>query len=367
MIDPRVSKMADVLVGYCLALKPGSLFRIEGPYLAEPLIREVYRAALQTGANPFTRIAVNGMEPIRYRYASEAQLKFVSELELREMEKIDARLTLWCDWNTRELTGVDSHKIALVRGARKELFGIYINRVARGDLRWCGTLYPSQASAQDAEMSLEDYEEFVFNAMHLDKPDPIGEWQRVSQEQARLVRILNEVREIEMKTRDTSLKFRCAGRKWVNCDGKQNFPDGEIFTCPIEDSVEGTIRFSFPAIYSGKAVEDVRLRFVKGKVVEARAAKGEDLLNATLDTDAGARYAGEISFGTNFGIQRFTRNTLFDEKIGGTMHVAVGASLKEAGGVNESAIHWDIVADFRDGGEVYADGRLIHKDGKFLI
>jgi aminopeptidase len=359
--------MSEVLVKYCLALKPGNLFRIESPYLAEPLIREVYRAALQAGANPFTRIGLSGLAPLRFRYASDEQLKFVPELERLEMEKIDARLTLWCDWNTKELSNVDPTKIALANGARRELFTIYMDRVAKGDLRWCGTLYPSQAGAQDAEMSLDDYETFVFNAMRLDQPDPIAEWQRVSQEQDRLVRILNETKEIEMRTKDTRLKFRCAGRKWINCDGKMNFPDGEIFTCPIEDSVEGEIHYTFPAVYSGKEVEDVRLRFEKGKVVEARAAKGEEFLNAMLDTDSGSRHVGEISFGTNYSIQRFTRNTLFDEKIGGTMHVAVGASLKEAGGRNESAVHWDMVCDFRQGGEVFADGKLIHKDGRFLI
>ena len=329
MTDPRVSKLADVLTRYCLELKPGQLFRIEGLYLAEPLMREVYRSALLAGAHPFTRVGLSGMEPLRYRHSTDEQLTFVPALERREIEEIDARLAIWCDWNTRELTNVDSHKIALFRGARRDIFRVFMDRVARGELHWCGTLFPSQASAQDAEMALDEYADFVFGAMQLDRPDPIAEWQRVSREQDRLVKLLNDTREIEMKTKETQLKFRCGGRKWINCDGHQNFPDGEIFTCPIEDTVEGTIRFSFPAVYGGQAVEDVRLRFAQGRVVEAHAARGEPILSATLDTDAGARFVGEISFGTNYGIQRFTRNTLFDEKIGGTMHVAVGASLNQ--------------------------------------
>jgi aminopeptidase len=181
------------------------------------------------------------------------------------------------------------------------------------------------------------------------------------------VQYLNKVQAVRVKARDTDLEFRCAGRKWINCDGKENFPDGEIFTGPIEDSVQGTIRFTFPANWLGKEVEDIRLRFEQGRVVEAHAAKGEELLKAMLDTDEGARRVGELAFGTNYGITRFTKNTLFDEKIGGTIHLALGASLPESGGVNQSAIHWDIVCDLRSGGEILADGKLIHKDGKFLI
>jgi aminopeptidase len=257
--------------------------------------------------------------------------------------------------------------MAMAQGARKELFKRFMDRTARGEMRWVGTLFPNHASAQDAEMSLEEYENFVFGAMLVDRSDPVAEWRRISREQERQAQVLNQVKTVRLQTRDTDLTFQCGGRKWINCDGQQNFPDGEIFVCPIEDSVEGFIRFSFPGIYMGKEVDDIRLRFEKGKVVEAHAAKAEGFLHSILDTDPGARFVGEISFGTNYGIQRFTKNTLFDEKIGGTMHLALGASLKESGGVNESAVHWDIVCDFRSGGEVHADGRLILKDGKLLI
>jgi aminopeptidase len=359
--------MAKVVVNYCLELTRGKELRIEGPHLAEPLVREIYREALLVGAYPSILIGIPGLGPIRYQCSSEDQLKHVSKIDWFAVENLDAVITLWAEWNTRELTNVDSKKMAMLRAARKELNTRWLERIARRELHWCGTLFPTHASAQDAEMSLEEYEQFVFGAMLLDKPDPIAEWQKVSKEQARLVDFLNQVKAIEMKTKDTHLTFRCAGRKWINCDGKENFPDGEVFTGPIEDSVEGTIRFSFPAVYGGKEVEDVRLRFEKGRCIEARAAKGEEYLNAMLDSDEGARYVGEISFGTNYGIQRFTKNTLFDEKIGGTMHLAVGASLTESGGVNKSSLHWDMVCDFRSRGEVLADGKPILRDGKLLI
>jgi aminopeptidase len=367
MTDPRLQRMASVIVNYCLELKCGKELRIEGQYIAEPLIREIYREALLAGAYPSIMIGIPGLGPIRYRYSTDDQLKHVSEIDWFVIENLDAVVTLWADWNTKELTGADSKKMAMLRAARKELNTRWLERIAKRELRWCGTLFPTHASAQDAEMGLEDYEDFVFGAMLLNRPDPIAEWRRVSQEQQRMVDYLNQVEAIEMKTKDTDLRFNCDGRKWINCDGKENFPDGEVFTGPIEDSVEGTIRFSFPAVYGGKEVEDVRLRFEKGKCVEARAAKGEEYLNAMLDSDEGARYVGEISFGTNYGIQRFTKNTLFDEKIGGTMHLAVGASLSESGGINKSSLHWDMVCDFRPAGEVRADGKLILKDGKLLI
>lgn len=367
MNDPRLDKLARVLVEYCIELKPGMELRIDGPYMAEPLILALWQAALRAGAHPSTQIALQGLSHLNYRHASDDQLRHVSEIERQAIEQLDAIITVWGDWNKRELTGVAPAKVALVRAARKELFQRMLQRIGEGSLRWCGTQYPTQADAQDAEMALGDYEDFVFGAMLLDAADPIAEWRKVSQEQDRLVRFLDRVREIEVLGPDTELRFRCAGRKWVNCDGKENFPDGEIFTSPIEDSVEGTIRFSFPAVHLGREVTDVRLRFSQGRVVEARAAKGEDFLVAMLDTDAGARRVGEIAFGTNYGIQRFTRNTLFDEKIGGTLHLALGASLPEAGGKNESALHWDIVTDLRQAGEVRADGEPIFRNGRFVI
>jgi aminopeptidase len=241
-----------------------------------------------------------------------------------------------------------------------------MQRAAAGQLTWCGTLFPTQAHAQDAEMSLTDYEDFVYSAGHLDEDDPVAAWRAVSAHQQRLVDLLGQKRQLRIVAPDTDLTIGVAGRTWINADGAKNFPDGEVFTGPVEDSAEGHITFSFPAVHMGREVEGIRLEFEQGKVVKATARKGEDLLTSLLDMDAGARYLGEFAFGTNADIRRYTRNTLFDEKIGGTIHLAVGASYPDTGGRNQSGLHWDIVRDLRQGGRVYADGELIYQDGQFL-
>jgi aminopeptidase len=367
MTDPRIEKMAQVLTRYSLGLKKGDLFRIDGTYLTEPLVKAVYQAALLLGANPYTMISVEGIQEIFYKNASEEQLKFISEIDRLSYEKLNANLTLWGDFNTKHLTNVDSKRVALAVGARKDLFSRRLERIAQHELKWCGTLFPTQANAQDAEMSLAEYEDFVFNGCLLDKAEPIQEWQKLSNQQANFIKELSKRKEFHVKALDTDLTFKVNGRKWINCDGHMNFPDGEIFTCPIEESVEGTIRYTYPAVYLGKEVVDVRLKFVAGKATEAKASKGEEYLNSMLNTDTGARYVGEFSFGNNYGIQRFIKHTLFDEKIGGTLHIALGAALPQAGGENKSGIHWDMVCDLRKGSEVYGDGELIYRDGKFLI
>jgi aminopeptidase len=256
--------------------------------------------------------------------------------------------------------------MAFFRAARKPLFDKMLKRISTGSLRWTGTQYPTQSAAQDAEMSIEEYRDFVFRAGLLHKKDPVAEWKEVSRRQARLVRFLNRLSAIRILGKDTDLTFSVKGRRWVNCDGHENFPDGEVFTSPVENSAEGHVRYTFPAVYGGREVEDVRLTFRKGEVVDAKAAKGGDYLDAMLESDKGARYVGELAFGTNYGIKRFTRNTLFDEKIGGTVHIAVGASLPETGGRNKSSLHWDMVCDTRKGYTVYGDGSLIHRNGRFL-
>ena len=215
-------------------------------------------------------------------------------------------------------------------------------------------------------MSLAEYAEFVFGAGLMNEDDPVAHWREIDAQQDKICQFLNTRSQLRIVSKDTDISMSIAGRKWINCSGHENFPDGEVFTGPVEDSVNGHIRFSFPGIYAGKEIEDIRLEFKDGKVVKATAAKGEELLQALLDTDAGARYVGEVAVGTNFGIQKFTRNMLFDEKIGGTVHLAIGASYPESGGKNESGIHWDMLCDMREGGEIYADGQLIYKSGKFL-
>ena len=367
MIDPRFTKMAEVLVDYSLEIKAGDKFLIESTDLATPLIKAIYRTALVRGAHPEVQLQPEGLAGIYYDHASEEQLRYISPLREKVILEYDAFLALKADHNTKALTNADSSKIALRQRASAPLNQRFMERAAQGEMRWCVALYPTQSLAQEAAMSLDEYAEFVMEACLLNTPDPVAAWQAVHDRQQRYTEFLNGVDVIEVKAKDTDLRLRVKGRTWENCDGKMNFPDGEVFTAPIEDSVEGVIRFSFPGIYSGKEVEDIRLTFEQGKVVKATAAKGEELLHSLLETDAGARRVGEFAIGTNFGITEFTRNMLFDEKIGGTIHLALGSTYFETGGKNESGIHWDMLCDMRDGGEIYADGKLIYRNGHMLV
>ena len=335
--------------------------------VAEPLVVEVYREVLKAGAHPFLRMHLSRQTEVFYKHAKKHQLEFVSPIAEFETEKVDRVISIWADENTRALANVDPATQSIRSAATRELFKRFLEREAAGELKWVGVQFPCNASAQDAEMSLAEYEDFVFRACLLHRKDPVAAWKRIHGRQARICRYLNERKKIRVAADGTDLTMSVAGRSWINCDGKANMPDGEIFTGPVEDSVEGTITFSFPAYYMGKEAEGVTLTFKRGRVVKAKAAKGQDVLDAMLGTDEGARRVGEFAIGTNYAVQRFTRNTLFDEKIGGTVHLALGASIPESGGVNESGIHWDMVTDMRSGGKIYADGKLIYKDGQFRI
>lgn len=366
MKDPRIINLARLLCRYSLQLKPRDVVAIRSNVVAAPLIRECYREALRCGAFVVTDLRMDSLDEIFYAEANDEQLRWVSPFARYKLQRIDASLGIWADENTRALTNVDPKRLAAAAAARRPLTKIFMDRSARGELRWVGTQWPCQASAQDAEMSLEEYEEFVFGAGHLDEADPIATWQRISQQQQALTDFLNKAREVRIVAEDTDLRFRCAGRRWINCDGHYNFPDGEVFTGPVEDSVQGHIKFSFPAVHGGREVLGVRLTFDRGRVVKAEADKGADYLHAMLRSDSGASFLGEAAIGTNYNVTRFTRNTLFDEKIGGTVHVALGAGYPETGNKNRSGLHWDMVCDLRRGGELYVDGELIQKNGRFL-
>jgi aminopeptidase len=366
MKDPRLEKLARVLTRYSLALKPGDILTINGEALAAPLIRECYRAALRCGVFVTTDIALDGMAEIFYATANDQQLKWVSPFAKHKVRQIDASLGIWADENTKALTNVDPKRLAAASSARKPISQLFMNRAAAGKLKWVGTQWPCHASAQDAEMSLEEYENFVFDAGHLDDADPIKTWQRISKDQQALTDFLNRAREVRIVAEDTDIRFSTRGRKWINCDGHFNFPDGEVFTGPVEESVTGHVKFSFPAVHHGREVHGARLTFDKGKVVKAEADKGQDFLRAMVGMDAGSSYLGEAAIGTNYNVKRYTKNTLFDEKIGGTIHLALGAGYPETGNKNRSGLHWDMVCDLRQGGELYVDGELIQKNGRFF-
>lgn len=359
--------MARVLVEYSLALRNGDLFLIQAGDLATPLVQAVFYESLLAGAHPYLKITVDGIAEILYKTASDDQLIFISELQKLEAEKVNAMLTILGTHNTRNLTGVQPDRIALQKRAGLPLFRKMLDRISKGDLRWCGTQFPTQAAAQDADMSLAEYEDFLFSACAVEKEDPVVHWRDMARYQDRIITFLAGCKTLHVKSVDTDIEFRVEGRKWINCAGRENFPDGEIFTAPIEESVQGHVRFSYPACFQGREVEDVRLTFENGQVVRAEAGKGLDYLKAMIEADDGASFVGEFAIGTNEGITRFTKNTLFDEKIGGTVHLALGASLPESGGKNVSAIHWDMVCDMRGEGAITADGELVYQNGKFLI
>lgn len=367
MADPRVEKLADLLVNYSIAVKPGQKIAIQGSTVAEPLLREVYASVLKAGGYPMVLATLPGFEETFFRLASNDQLEHVPPPMRLITETYDGLIGLWASSNTRNLSNIPPERLARNHRAMGVISQTFMKRHSEGSLRWVGTLFPTNAAAQDAEMGLAEFEDLVYGACLPDLADPIGYWKRFSVWQQRLVDWMKGKKEVHVLGPDTDLRLSIAGRPFINCDGKANMPDGEVFTSPVEGSVEGRVRYTYPAIYRGREVVNVRLRLEKGRVVEAKADKGEEFLNATLDIDAGARVPGEFAIGTNKGVTRFMRNTLFDEKIAGTFHMALGASIPESGGTNLSAVHWDMVCDLRPGGEIRVDGELLHKDGKFVI
>jgi aminopeptidase len=365
MVDQRIGKLAKLCVHYSVEVKAGDVVLIRGSEMAFPLINELYKECLIAGAYPMVYPRLE-LQYTFFKYANEKQLSFVSPVERFIAENIDVNIGIFAEPNPKELTNIDPVRIRLHAASRRELSEIFHRRVAEGKLRWTVLPYPTNAQAQEASMSLEEYEDFVYASCFADKEDPIAEWRRIHQEQEKICDFLNRGSEVRVIGEDTDLTLNVKGRRWINCAGKENMPDGEVFTAPIENSANGTIRFTFPGIVSGREVEDITLAFKDGEVVKASAAKGNELLQEILKID-GARCIGEIAIGTNYAISKFTKNMLFDEKMGGTIHLALGNSYPESGGLNKSAIHWDILKDMKKDGEIYVDGQLIYKNGKFLI
>lgn len=367
MPDTRIERIAEVLVNYSLDIQPGQKLLIRGDTAAESLIRESYRKAMLADALVSLQVGLPGLSKIFFEEASDEQLEWVQPLYRMAAEEYDAYLAIQSEVNTREGSGFDSEKEVRFGRAVEPVRETFFERAAAGNLKWCVTIFPTNAYAQDAGMALEDYEDFVFGACLPDPDDPVGFWKKMEERQDRLVNYLSRAKQLRVQAEDTDLRIGVAGRTWINCSGRENFPDGEVFTGPIETETEGAVRFSYPAVHGGREVTDVRLQFKKGRVVSATADRGKEFLRDMLERDQGASVLGEFAIGTNPGIDRFTRNTLFDEKIQGTVHMAMGNSYPESGGVNKSQIHWDMVCDLRKGGRLFADGELISEDGSFLI
>lgn len=340
--------------------------RIDGGDCAAPLIVAIHRTALERGALPYANVELAGLAEILLAEGSDEQIEYLSPVEWSEIEELAALVTIWSDENTRALSNADPDRQARRSAARRKLSNRRWERIGAGEMTWVGTLFPTNAHAQDADMSLADYEAFVYRACHVEEDgDPAERWRSTAAELTARADRLRGVNELRVVGPDTDLRLAVGGRTWIAADGHFNMPDGEVFTSPVETETSGDIRFQLPAVFDGREVEDVRLRFEDGAVVRSEAAQGEDYLRSLLDID-GARVLGEVAFGLNYGIDRFTYNILFDEKIGGTMHFALGSSFAQAGGRNSSNLHWDMICDLREEGEVYADGELVWKAGRFL-
>jgi aminopeptidase len=367
MRDPRIEKLAELVVYYSVSIKGGDKVGIEGNSEAAPLLKAVYEKVLQAGGLPWLRVSIPGIQETFYSHATNDQLQYIPEPEKLAVQTFDAFISIMSTDNTKAMSKTDPEKMVLRSRAQADLFKLFLKRAAEGELRWTVAPYPTNAYAQDAEMSLNDYEDFVYRACMPDMDDPVGYWKKFSKSQKKVVDWLKGKKRIRVLGVETDLSLDIDGRPFINCDGHENMPDGEVFTGPVENSIEGHVYFSYPAIHAGREVTGVRLWFKDGKVVKASAEKNEEFLQATLDTDEGSRYVGEFAIGTNEGITQFTRQILFDEKIGGSFHMALGAGYPESGSKNESSIHWDMICDLRKGGEIRVDDVLFYKDGKFVL
>jgi aminopeptidase len=351
MTLPDPDAFADLLCDWCLRVGQSDYVLVFSTPQAAPLLRALHRAVIARGAwAPGLRIAIPGVAEDFYKLASDELIDTFPPQELAEMERIDAYLRIDAPGNTRALADIDPAVLTRAARARSPI------QEARMGKRWCGTLWPTPALAQEAGMSDDDYAAFVGRALFLDRPDPVAAWRELSARQATLVEQLSPTREIRIEADGTDLRLRVDDRTWINSDGRRNMPSGEVFTGPLEDSANGTIRFTIPSSPRGVLVEDVTVTFENGKVVSATAARGQDYLDAALATDPGALFLGELGIGTNAGIDRATGSILLDEKMAGTVHLALGRSYPETGGRNVSALHWDLICDLRAGGRLTADG-----------
>ncbi|MEP7288109.1 MAG: aminopeptidase [Chloroflexota bacterium] len=380
MPDPRIEKLAHTLVTYSVAVKPGEAVALMGDSSSLPLLREIYKQVvlagghcvtlLSGGSRPLSDGVVGGddvMANFFLRHANEDQLNWISPVEQWVVNDCPVTISIRSTDNTRRGSSIDAKRISARAASRAGMSKTRFARSAEGKQRWTLAMFPTEGHAQEADMSLEEFEDFFYHACFADQPDPIQCWRDLEANQQKYVDWLKGHDRIVVRGPNADLSLSIKDRTFINSTGTHNMPSGEIFTGPVEESVNGWVRFTYPAINGGRQVDGIELKFEHGKVVSATAKKNEDYLLSMLDTDTGARFLGEWAIGTNFGINRFTGNILFDEKIGGTIHMAVGRGYPETGSKNESAIHWDMICDMRDGSEIVVDGDLFYKDGQFAI
>lgn len=366
-MDSMLAKYARLLVQYCLSVKEGEKLYVSSTTVAEPLVREVWREALRAGAIVEVDLGFREKNRIMYAEASDAQLKYVSPVYKQAMEEFDCYLNIMAPFNLREDQHVDAKRVGIRREATKDLNKTYFERTATRSLKRNLCQYPTLANAQQAGMSLEEYEQFVFNACRLYEDDPTAAWLEVRRSQQHIVDFLNQKKSVRYQGDGIDISFSTKGRTWINSDGQTNMPSGEVYTSPVEDSVNGTVHFNYPIVHAGHEVEGVTLWVKDGRVEKWEAKRGKELLDDVFQNVAGSRHFGEAAIGTNYKIDRFTKNILFDEKIGGSVHMAIGQSYLQTGGKNQSSIHWDMIADMKNGGMIFADGEKIYEGGKFLL
>ena len=367
MRDQRAEALAQILVRYSTKVGEGDTCVIQSGTAGEPLALLVYEEVLRAGGLPVVQLTPDGAAPVFYELASDEQLEWIPPLARWAAEESDVRINLMSDTNVRELSQIDPKRQAQASKARRPLMEAMMRRAAAGEHRWALTIFPTDAYAAEAGMSLAQYEDFYYAACLATDPEPVTAWMRQSDEVKRLTEWMQGKEEVHVQAPGTDIRLNVAGRTFIACTGEHNMPDGEFFTGPVEDGVDGEVSFSFPAAYGGREVAGVRFRFEQGRIVDASAERGEEFLLEMLDTDDGARRLGELGIGTNYGISTGTKEILLDEKIGGTVHMAIGASYPESGGVNESAVHWDMVCDLRQGGSITVDGVELQRDGQFVV
>ena len=375
MTDQRIKNLANTLVHYCTEVKEKDQVMILAQPPAAPLVGEVYRQALRAGAYPyllpltvpFPAPGYEGLTEILYSEASDDQLQHIDPFYQLSVEEFDVRILIYSKYDATPLEGIDPKRIQLRGQAYSEIFQTYFSRSNSLDLRRVNTLYPTRAFAEEAGMALEDFADYVYRATFSDCEDPVGEWKKIHDQQQVLVEWLKGKEQVLVRGPNVDLSLLIKDRVFINSDGRANMPSGEIFTGPVEDSANGWVRSSFPAIFQGQEIAGIELHFKDGKVTKGSAEVNDPLLQIVLDTDEGSRYLGEFAIGTNQRIDRFIKQILFDEKIGGTIHMALGKGYPATGSKNNSAIHWDILCDMKEGGQIIVDGELFYDSGKFIV
>ena len=361
-------KYAEVLVDYSVDVQKGDLVQIRGTSVyTKDLVKAVFKRVLENGGHPLVRTSIEVMSDTFIKLATDEQLDYVDPITKLEYEKVDKFISIGGPMNTKTMAHADMKKLARRGKATKALSELLMKRSAEGSAKWFIADVPTHALAQEAKMSFDEYSEFLFKSCYLDLDDPVAKLKELDEKQTKWANYLNNVKKIRITGEKTDITFGVEGRKWISCSGLNNYPDGEVFTSPVEDDINGEIYFDFPQIYRGNEAQGVHLTIENGKVIKATAEKGEDFVNAMLDMDEGSRGIGEIAIGTNDEIQEITGNILFDEKIGSAIHMAVGASYPETGGKNVSGLHWDMIKNMKNGGKIYADDVLIYENGKMLI